>query len=133
MLGEEKDSSILSSFEIIRRLCGDKWKFLIICNLFNGSMRFGELLYYVDSITKKVLSENLRELEQLGLLRRKECPGIVKTVEYTLTETGISLKPIFTSLIEWSLHYSHQYREKNKLGTPEKPAEPSDEAPSDEI
>ena len=119
MLGESKDSSILSSFEIIRRLCGDKWKFLIICNLFNGPMRFGELLYYVDSITKKVLSENLRELEQLGLIRRKECPGIVKTVEYTLTDTGLSLKPIFTSLIEWSLHYSHQYREKNRLSAPE--------------
>ena len=59
-------NDLTSTFEIVRRLCGDKWKFLIICYLFNGPKRYGELQYHLDSIKPKVLTENLKELEDLG-------------------------------------------------------------------
>lgn len=102
---KKNDNELLSSFDIIQQLCGDKWKFLIICNLFNGPKRFGELLYLVDSITKKVLTENLRALEDIGILTRTLYPGKVKKVEYSLTPTGLSLKPIFHALVEWGVSY----------------------------
>lgn len=51
-------NDLTSTFEIVRRLCGDKWKFLIICYLFNGAKRYGELQYHLDSIKPKVLTEN---------------------------------------------------------------------------
>ena len=60
-------NDLTSTFEIVRRLCGDKWKFLIICYLFNGPKRYGELQYHLDSIKPKVLTENLKELEDLGI------------------------------------------------------------------
>lgn len=100
------DMSVTTSFEIIRRICGDKWKFLTICYLFNGPRRFGELLYHLDSITQKVLSENLRELESLGLIERICYQEVPKHVEYRLTETGKSLQPIFHNLIIWGLNYA---------------------------
>ena len=53
--------AMMSSFEIIRSICGDKWKFLIISYLFNGPRRFGELMYHLDSISPKVLSDQLPE------------------------------------------------------------------------
>lgn len=103
---------MISSFEIIRRISGDKWKFLIITYLFNGSKRYGELQYHIDSITKKVLTENLRELESYGIICRTEYPGITPKVEYSLTEIGSSLQPVFESLVIWSLSYSNLYKEK---------------------
>ena len=63
-------NDLTSTFEIVRRLCGDKWKFLIICYLFNGPKRYGELQYHLDSIKPKVLTENLKELEDLGIIQR---------------------------------------------------------------
>lgn len=104
-----------TSLEISRKICGDKWKFLIICNLFNGPKRFGELLYYVDSVTKKVLTENLRELERYGLVIRESFPGSVVTVEYRLTDIALELKPIFQCLIKWSLDYSEKESNRFKL------------------
>lgn len=103
-------NDLTSSFEIVRRICGDKWKFLILCYLFNGSKRFGELQYHLDSIKQKVLAENLKELEQLGLICRISYPEVPPKVEYSLTELGDSLQPIFQELIIWGLNYSQQQR-----------------------
>ncbi len=103
---------MVSSFEIIRKITGDKWKFLIITYLFGGGKRFGVLQYYIDSITKKVLTENLRELESFGIVRRTETPDIVPNVEYSLTESGASLQPVFEALITWSLDYAELFKEK---------------------
>ena len=105
-------NDLTSSFEIIRRICGDKWKFLTICYLFNGPKRFGELQYHVDSITQKVLTENLRELEQLNIVRRTAYQESSPRVQYSLTQQGESLQPIFQSLISWGLNYSREYRQR---------------------
>lgn len=110
----------LNSFDIAKKLLGDKWKYNIICHLFNGPLYYGELLSTVDSISKKVLTENLRELERLLIITKtNQKDGNVEKVLYSLTEIGTTLKPVFNNVIEWSLQYSKIQRE-NSLEKEEK-------------
>ena len=90
---------------------GDKWKILIICHLFNGTNRLSTLMYYIDGITQKVLTENLRQLEKDKIIYRTVIEEKPLKVEYSLTEIGISLKPIIESLIAWSLEYNAKMNE----------------------
>ena len=96
--------------EITMGLIDDKWKVLIVRDLLTGTKRFGELKKSVTGITQKVLTNNLKQMERDGLLKRKAYPEVPPRVEYTLTETGLSLKPILDSMVEWG----NQYREKYK-------------------
>lgn len=86
-------------------LISDRWKVLIIRDLLGGTKRFGELKRSVGSISQKVLTANLRSMEDDGLLTREVFPEVPPRVEYTLTETGYSLKPILDSMTEWGLAY----------------------------
>ena len=73
-------------------LISDRWKVLIIPDLLDGTKRFGELKRSVGNISQKVLTANLRAMEESGLLTRKVYPEVPPRVEYTLTETGYSLR-----------------------------------------
>lgn len=95
--------------EMTLQLIGDKWKVLIIRDLLTGTKRFNELMRSVSGITQKVLTSNLRSMEAAGLITRKVYPQVPPKVEYTLTETGCSLKPILDSMVSWGTDY------KNKL------------------
>jgi DNA-binding HxlR family transcriptional regulator len=95
--------------EMTLQLIGNRWKVLIMRDLLEGTKRFGELKKSVGSITQKVLTQNLREMEDSGLVIRKVYAEVPPKVEYTLTETGYSLKPVLDSMIEWGTTY------KNKL------------------
>ena len=86
--------------EVTLNLIGNKWKILILRDLIDGTKRFGELKRSVGSITQKVLTYNLREMEEAGLLTRKVYAEVPPKVEYTLTETGFSLKPILDSMFQ---------------------------------
>ena len=96
--------------EITMDLIGDKWKVLIIRDLLTGTKRFGELKKSLNGITQKVLTNNLREMEASGLVNRKVYAEVPPRVEYSLTETGLSLKPILDSMVVWG----NSYREKQK-------------------
>lgn len=89
-------------------LIGDKWKVLIIRDLLTGTKRFGELKKSLNGITQKVLTNNLRQMEASGLVNRKVYAEVPPRVEYSLTETGWSLKPILDSMVVWG----NSYREK---------------------
>ena len=91
-------------------LISDRWKVLIIRDLLDGTKRFGELKRAVGNISQKVLTANLRAMEESGLLTRKVYPEVPPRVEYTLTETGYSLKPILDAMKEWGTNY------KNSVG-----------------
>ncbi|WP_343208043.1 helix-turn-helix domain-containing protein [Anaerolentibacter hominis] len=91
--------------EMTLQLIGDKWKVLIIRDLLTGTKRFGELLRSVSGISQKVLTSHLRSMEAAGLLTRKVYPQVPPKVEYTLTETGYSLKPILDTMVQWGLSY----------------------------
>ena len=91
-------------------LISDRWKVLIIRDLLDGTKRFGELKRSVGNISQKVLTANLRAMEESGLLTRKVYPEVPPRVEYTLTETGYSLKPILDAMKEGGTNY------KNSVG-----------------
>lgn len=91
--------------EMTLQLIGDKWKVLILRDLMTGTRRFNELMRSVGGITQKVLTSHLRAMERDGLLTRKIYPEVPPKVEYTLTETGYSLKPILDSMSAWGENY----------------------------
>lgn len=91
--------------EMTLQLIGDKWKVLILRDLMTGTRRFNELMRSVGGITQKVLTSHLRAMERDGLLTRKIYPEVPPKVEYTLTETGYSLKPILDSMSAWGEDY----------------------------
>ena len=89
-------------------LISDRWKVLILRDLMEVTMRFGELKKSIGSISQKVLTSNLRSMEESGLLTREVFPEVPPRVEYTLTETGRSLKPILDVMKEWGADYKKQ-------------------------
>ena len=86
-------------------LIGDKWKVLILRDLMDGTKRFGELKKSIGTVSEKVLTAQLRDMEEKGLLTRKVYAEVPPRVEYTLTETGYSLKPILDSMWAWGADY----------------------------
>lgn len=90
-------------------LISDRWKVLILRDLMDGTKRFGQLKKSIGSISQKVLTANLRSMEDSGLLTRKVYPEVPPKVEYTLTETGYSLKPILDEMKQWGLDYQKKY------------------------
>ncbi len=90
-------------------LISDKWKVLIIRDLLPGTKRFGELKKSIGSVSQKVLTSQLRQMEESGLLVRTVFPEVPPRVEYTLTELGHSLKPVLDALWNWG----EEYKAKN--------------------
>ena len=86
-------------------LIGDKWKVLILRELMDGTKRFGELKKSIGTVSQKVLTAQLRDMEEKGLLTRKVYAEVPPRVEYTLTETGYSLKPILDAMWAWGADY----------------------------
>lgn len=86
-------------------LIGDKWKVLILRDLLTGTKRFGELKKSVGNVSQKVLTAQLRAMEESGLLTRTVYAEVPPRVEYTLTELGESLKPILDSMWNWGKEY----------------------------
>lgn len=91
--------------EITLSLIQNKWKILILRDLLEGTKRFGEIKKSLKTISQKVLSENLQEMEKDKLITRKVFAEIPPKVEYSLTELGFSLKPILDSMFKWGEEY----------------------------
>ena len=92
-------------------LIGDKWKVLILRDLMPGTKRFGELKRSIGSVSQKVLTAQLRDMEQNGLIHREVYAEVPPRVEYSLTELGKSLQPILDSMKTWGESYKKQYGE----------------------
>ncbi|MGA9381951.1 MAG: winged helix-turn-helix transcriptional regulator [Phormidium sp.] len=93
------------SVEITLKVIGGRWKVLILRELFVGIKRFGELHRALHGITQKMLTQQLRELEQDGIINRNVYLQVPPKVEYSLTELGETLKPILDAMHEWGLMY----------------------------
>lgn len=89
-------------------LISDRWKVLILRDLMPGTKRFGELKRSIGHVTQKVLTAQLRAMEQSGLLTRKVYAEVPPRVEYTLTDLGYSLKPILDAMQLWGEAYKRQ-------------------------
>ncbi len=86
-------------------LIGNKWKLLIIRNLLAKTSRFNELQKGIPGISQKVLTDNLRALEAAGLVNRTVYPEVPPRVEYSLSELGNTLKPLYDSIADWGYAY----------------------------
>ena len=91
--------------ELTLLLISNKWKILIIRDLLDGTKRFSELKKSINNISQKVLTSNLREMEENELLTRKVYPEVPPRVEYTLTDIGYSLKPLLDDMDKWGTWY----------------------------
>ena len=86
-------------------LFGDKLKVLFLLDMLSGTKRFGELKKSIGAVSQKVLTAQLRAMEESGLLIRTVYAEVPPKVEYSLTELGKSLKPILDSMWNWGENY----------------------------
>ncbi len=91
--------------EVTLQLIGDKWKVLILRELMPGKKRFGELQKSISHISQRMLTQQLKAMEQDGLVNRVAYAEIPPRVEYSLTELGESLEPILGSMSTWGEFY----------------------------
>ena len=91
-------------------LIGDKWKVLILRDLMPGTRRFGELKKSIGSVSQKVLTAQLRDMEAKGLVSRKVYAEVPPRVEYSMTDLGKSLKPILNAMWAWGEGYQARNR-----------------------
>lgn len=87
------------------QLIGNKWKLLIIRNLLAGNQRFTDFVKTIPGISKKVLTDNLRALEDDGLIDREVFAEVPPRVEYSLTPLGETLRPILDAMFDWGANY----------------------------
>jgi len=96
--------------ETTLQLIGSKWKVLILRDLIEGTKRFGELKKTIGNVSQKVLTQQLRMMEEDGLVHRKVFAEVPPRVEYSLTETGMSLKPVLEAMWCWGEDYKLKSR-----------------------
>ncbi len=90
---------------LIQKVLGGKWKIVILFKLKNGTMRFNELYKAIPGISQAILTNQLRDLEKDGVIKRKVYPVIPPKVEYTLSEIGQKLLPALEGLFLWGISY----------------------------
>ncbi|MFF7559720.1 winged helix-turn-helix transcriptional regulator [Streptomyces pseudovenezuelae] len=106
--GSPEDADLRRADSLAREIFSDvanKWAFLIIEALGEGTLRFSELRDEVEGVSHKMLTQNLRMLERYGLVKREVHPTVPPRVEYTLTEPGLALRATVDGMCGWT----HQY------------------------
>lgn len=96
-----RDPSTRCPAEATLAVIGGRWKVPILWHLSTRTMRFSELSRALAGVTQKMLTQQLRELEEAGVVRRQIYPQVPPKVEYSLTDTGKSLKPVIDSMCKW--------------------------------
>lgn len=105
----ENHNKLTCEVETTLNVIGGRWKVLIIRELMSGVKRFGELQRGLSGVTQKMLTQQLREMEENGIIHREIYPQIPPKVEYSLTPLGESLQPILYAMHEWAVqHYLSQ-------------------------
>lgn len=101
----EKRSTIKCPVTAMLQLIGGKWKPVILYCLKSEKRRFGELSARIPDLSRKVLTQQLKELEEDGLVLRKQYNEIPPRVEYELTELGKSLAPVLAEMEKWGMEH----------------------------
>ncbi|MFG2800803.1 winged helix-turn-helix transcriptional regulator [Streptomyces pseudovenezuelae] len=106
--GSPEDADLRRADSLAREIFSDvanKWAFLIIEALGEGTLRFSELRNEVEGVSHKMLTQNLRMLERYGLVKREVHPTVPPRVEYTLTEPGQALRATVDGMCGWTHRY----------------------------
>lgn len=106
--GSPEEADLTRADSLAREIFSDvanKWAFLIVESLGEGTMRFSALRDKVEGISHKMLTQNLRMLERNGLVDRKVHPTVPPRVEYTLTEPGQTLRATVDGMCHWTQRY----------------------------
>ncbi len=107
---EFKGTHYQCSMELTLALIGGKWKSLILWRLGNETLRFSELRKSLPQVTQKMLTQQLRELEEDGLIYRHIFTQVPPKVEYSLTPAGKSIIPLLHSMCQWGIEYIKNYQ-----------------------
>ena len=89
------------AMDITMHFIGGKWKTVVLWYLKNGAMRFGEIKKRIPDITEKMLSIQLKALEEDGIVKREMFAEVPLRVEYSLTDFGKSLIPVLDAIAKW--------------------------------
>lgn len=101
--------------ELTLALLGDKWKILILCQLFKETKRFNEIFRSINNINQKMLAQQLRSLEKDGFIVRKVYPEVPPRVEYSLTALGRSLNPVIKAMFDWAMENKESFTFKYNI------------------
>lgn len=108
MTQKQKAKEATCEIEVAFEVIGGKWKPLIIWYLGEyGTLRFAQLQHLILDITHRILTKQLRELEEHGLVVRKVYPEVPVKVEYSLTEKGKEVLPILDMMCDWADKYDY--------------------------
>ncbi|KAJ57500.1 HxlR family transcriptional regulator [Actibacterium mucosum KCTC 23349] len=116
MANPSKAEQLFCPTETALGIIGGKWKGMILWCLCQGTMRFGQLHRTIPGITQRMLTKQLRDLEEYDIITRKVYPQVPPKVEYALSAHGQTLKPILANLEAWSKDYLEQKIGRNDAG-----------------
>ncbi|MGN8057217.1 winged helix-turn-helix transcriptional regulator [Pedobacter sp. 22163] len=105
---KKRQAEYTCSMEAALNVIGGKWKLTILNRLLSGPKRYGELHRSVAGITEKMLTQQLRELEEDQIVERKIYPVVPPKVEYSFTESGKKLTDVFKALEIWGSNFQHR-------------------------
>lgn len=100
-MNEKKNVPQICKVGLFTKILGGKWKLAILWNLRDKTLRFGQLASIMDGVSRKVLSDQLQQLESDGLVSRKSYNETPPRVEYSRTTIAKNLEPLFNKLEEW--------------------------------
>jgi DNA-binding HxlR family transcriptional regulator len=97
------------------KVIAGRWKAVVLYHLFDGSKRLSELKRLVPNVSQKMLIQQLREMEQHGVVHREIYPQVPPRVDYSVTRLGLSLEPVVMSLCEWGRRHATELDELDRL------------------
>ncbi|MCH4889121.1 helix-turn-helix transcriptional regulator [Acidaminobacter sp. JC074] len=100
-----KNKEYICHLDFAMEFIRSKWKAVILCHLIDGSKRFLELQRYLPGISHKVLNDNLKQLQEDGLIKKEVFPEVPPRVEFSLTDKGQELVPALNTLEKWGIKY----------------------------
>jgi DNA-binding HxlR family transcriptional regulator len=100
----------LGDIEFVLKALGGKWKLYILTSLYYEKKRFKQLERDVIGVSPKMLIKELKELEAIGIVSRQTFNTVPITVEYSLTENGLTLKPILDQMKQWAVRFKQKLK-----------------------
>ncbi|MBC9783061.1 helix-turn-helix transcriptional regulator [Heliobacterium chlorum] len=110
-----KNALFNCTMELAIELIGGRYKALILWHLLDRTLRFSEIKRLIPQATQKMLTQQLRSLEEDGLIIRKVYPEVPPKVEYSLSESGKNLKPVLEAMCQFGKSYVEEHELKTQM------------------